>query len=273
MKIKFTKLPTTTGTIKVSLDGGQSFTDYNIADIHESGITLSDDQDYDKIQIQAPANILKNLNVVSSVKVDDGSSSVEEYETYIEKLYVYINSDYGHVYFGIDKHIFFDDEPNLFILYDNYYYKLNDSDNSVLPTADFEGYYIQLNGEIIPVMSKFSLTNGRFSGSDVDPDNLVNILTYEKGVGGTATIKGIEVNYKTDNPQLSGDDDYSYYYWDSPSISVTGNQYYLYRTEDGYKTIDEMAEELRTSLLSSGPVDVYAKLKDKQYYKLPIKLS
>ena len=70
MKIKFTKLPTNDGTIKVSLDGGQSFTDYNIADIHESGIPLEDNQDYEKIQIQAPANVLKNLNVVSGVKVE-----------------------------------------------------------------------------------------------------------------------------------------------------------------------------------------------------------
>ena len=70
MKINFTKLPTNDGTIKVSLDGDQSFTDYNVADIHESGIPLDDNQDYEKIQIQAPANVLKNLNVVSSVKVE-----------------------------------------------------------------------------------------------------------------------------------------------------------------------------------------------------------
>ena len=59
MKIKFTKLPTTNGIIKVSLDGGDSFTDYNIADIHKSGIPLDDNQDYEKIQIQAPANFQK----------------------------------------------------------------------------------------------------------------------------------------------------------------------------------------------------------------------
>ena len=70
MKIKFTKLPTTDGIIKISLDGGNSFKDYNVADIHESGIPLEDNQDYEKIQIQAPANVLKNLNVVSSVKVE-----------------------------------------------------------------------------------------------------------------------------------------------------------------------------------------------------------
>ena len=81
MKIKFTKLPTTDGTIKISLDGGQSFTDYNVADIHKSGVPLSDSQDYEKIQIQAPANILKNLNVISSVKVEGeggGTGSTNE---------------------------------------------------------------------------------------------------------------------------------------------------------------------------------------------------
>ena len=81
MKIKFTKLPTTNGTIKVSLDGGDSFTDYNIADIHKSGIPLDDNQDYEKNQIQAPANVLKNLNVVSSVKVEGegaGAGSTNE---------------------------------------------------------------------------------------------------------------------------------------------------------------------------------------------------
>ena len=80
MKIKFTKLPTTDGIIKISLDGGDSFKDYNIADIHKSGIPLNDNQDYEKIQIQAPANVLKNLNVVSSVKVegDGGAGSTNE---------------------------------------------------------------------------------------------------------------------------------------------------------------------------------------------------
>ena len=70
MKIKFAKLPTTDGIIKVSLDGGQSFTDYNVVDVHESGIPLEDNQDYEKIQIQAPANVLKNLDIVASVKVE-----------------------------------------------------------------------------------------------------------------------------------------------------------------------------------------------------------
>ena len=87
MKIRFTKLPTTDGTIKVSLDGGNSFKDYNVADIHEDGIPLADSQDYEKIQIQAPANILKNLNVVSGVKVDNGSGVDENNSLPITTIY------------------------------------------------------------------------------------------------------------------------------------------------------------------------------------------
>lgn len=75
MKIKFTKLPTTVGTIKISLDGGQSFTEHNIADIYESGIPLGASQNYEKIQIQGPSNVLKNLDVLSKVYVGDNEGS------------------------------------------------------------------------------------------------------------------------------------------------------------------------------------------------------
>ena len=59
MKIKFTKLPTNAGTIKVSLDGGNSFKDYNIADVHESGIPLEDSQDYEKFRFKLLQMFLK----------------------------------------------------------------------------------------------------------------------------------------------------------------------------------------------------------------------
>ena len=84
MKIKFTKLPTNDGIIKVSLDGGQSFTDYNVADVHESGIPLEDNQDYEKIQVKAPANVLKNLDIVASVKVEgEGAETGSTNEPFI----------------------------------------------------------------------------------------------------------------------------------------------------------------------------------------------
>ena len=49
--------------MNVSLDGGNSFKDYNIADIHKSGIPLEDNQDYEKIQVELAGmnKELKNL--------------------------------------------------------------------------------------------------------------------------------------------------------------------------------------------------------------------
>ena len=67
MKIEFTDLPTSGGKIQVSFDGGSSFADYNVEDVRESGISLEDNQDYEKIQIRGPANVLKNLNVVKNI--------------------------------------------------------------------------------------------------------------------------------------------------------------------------------------------------------------
>ena len=115
MKIKFTKLPTTNGTIKVSLDGGDSFKDYNIADIDKSGVPLSDSQDYEKIQIQAPANILKNLNVVSSVKVEGGEGGESGVSYTFEKdifeerevtYYCFAQDNDNRVWIGTDRGLF-----------------------------------------------------------------------------------------------------------------------------------------------------------------------
>lgn len=70
MKIIFKDSELNEGIVKISLDGGFTFTDYEIADVKESGIPLDDSQDYEKIKIKGPANILKNLNIFSSVKVE-----------------------------------------------------------------------------------------------------------------------------------------------------------------------------------------------------------
>ena len=57
MKIVFEGLELNEGIIKISLDGGFTFTDYEIADVKETGIFLDDSQDYEKIKIKGPANI------------------------------------------------------------------------------------------------------------------------------------------------------------------------------------------------------------------------
>lgn len=56
MKIVFEGSELKEGIIKVSLDGGFTFADYEIADVKESGIPLDDSQRYDKIK-----NTYKNL--------------------------------------------------------------------------------------------------------------------------------------------------------------------------------------------------------------------
>jgi hypothetical protein len=67
MKIVFNKLQTSKETIQVSLDGGSTYTPYVVSEIIETGIPLDDTQDYEKIRIKGPANVLKNLDVLSSI--------------------------------------------------------------------------------------------------------------------------------------------------------------------------------------------------------------
>lgn len=85
MKIVFEGSELKEGLIKVSLDGGFTFADYEIASVKESGIPLDDSQRYDKIKIKGPANILKSLDIVSNVKVEGKQASEES--DYEEVLY------------------------------------------------------------------------------------------------------------------------------------------------------------------------------------------
>jgi microcystin-dependent protein len=77
MKIKFTKLPSTTGIIQVSFDGGKKFTEYNVEEVSKSGIILSDTQDFSLIQIKSESTILTNLDVIKHIKLvgQKGTSS------------------------------------------------------------------------------------------------------------------------------------------------------------------------------------------------------
>jgi hypothetical protein len=83
MKIVFRNLPEGEGTVKVSLDGGNTFIDHQINTVRENGIPLADNQDYSKILIKGSANILRNLDILSRVKIDGGaaqsSSNIEWY--------------------------------------------------------------------------------------------------------------------------------------------------------------------------------------------------
>jgi hypothetical protein len=71
MKIIFEQKKINNGTVKISLDGGVTYEEYQIADVLESGISLKEDQNLSLIKIKGPANILQSAEVVSSIKVGD----------------------------------------------------------------------------------------------------------------------------------------------------------------------------------------------------------
>lgn len=138
MKIKFTKFPTTVGTIKISLDGGQSFTEHNIADIYESGIPLGAGQNYEKIQIQGPSNVLKNLDVLSKVYVGDNEGS---------------NNGDGN---GIGFLCFYDGSTPVV--------ELHDGDVSIIPTKHGFSYKIIMSNNYLNGLYKTLFPDSEYNG-------------------------------------------------------------------------------------------------------------
>lgn len=86
MKIVFKDSELSKGIIKISLDGGFTFTDYEITDVKETGIPLDDSQDYEKIKIKGPANVLKRLDVITTIPSDgnttEGLNFIMDTDTY-----------------------------------------------------------------------------------------------------------------------------------------------------------------------------------------------
>lgn len=77
MKIVFNKLQTSKETIQVSLDGGSTYTPYVVSEIVNDGIPLDENQEYDKIHIKGSSTVLKNLDVVQSINVNQGLENVK----------------------------------------------------------------------------------------------------------------------------------------------------------------------------------------------------
>ena len=74
MKIVFEDSELNKSIINVSLDGGFTFNDYEITDVKETGISLDDSQDYEKIKIKGPANVLKCLDIITKLKLENETS-------------------------------------------------------------------------------------------------------------------------------------------------------------------------------------------------------
>lgn len=98
MKIQFNALETLTGKVSVSLDNGETYTEYNVADVKDTGIELDDSQDISKIIIKGDVATLSNLSISKSVDieglkkdVDNLSSSVEQSNEQIQEIQINLN--------------------------------------------------------------------------------------------------------------------------------------------------------------------------------------
>ena len=69
MKLVFDKIKTKADSIQISLDGGKSYQTYNVQDLLENGIQLSDTQSYDKIKVQGEQVQLQDINVVTTLDI------------------------------------------------------------------------------------------------------------------------------------------------------------------------------------------------------------
>ena len=95
MKITFKSSKLQEGTVKVSFDGGNEFREYELAEVKDTGISLSDSQDLDKIKIKGPANILKNLEVISDIKLDNEGKQAPTIKNETEHYYAWVPFEDG----------------------------------------------------------------------------------------------------------------------------------------------------------------------------------
>ena len=72
MKIVFKELKNIDGVVQVSLDGGKNWEPYSIMRIKEDGgIAIPNDQDLSLIKIKSDSTVLNNLEVISSVNIEN----------------------------------------------------------------------------------------------------------------------------------------------------------------------------------------------------------
>ena len=193
MKIVFRNLPEGEGTVKVSLDGGNTFIDHQINTVRENGIPLVDSQDYSKILIKGSANILRNLDILSSVKVDGAAQNTGT--TY--KAYTWEQSDQV-IYIKDGSNVVYKKTPdNTVEELDRVYELTEDNGLERIRLENHKGYW--------------------YKTPDLDftvNEQTVGIpYTYEKPVYGlgTVTYKCYAYDQNTDG-QITDDDDMPNYY-------------------------------------------------------------
>lgn len=82
MKIVFRNSNLTEGPIQVSLDGGQTWNDYRIENVRETGIHLENTQDFSQIKIKGPLDVITTPELFSSISLESDIVFTTDTDTY-----------------------------------------------------------------------------------------------------------------------------------------------------------------------------------------------
>ena len=84
MRIEFTQLKTSTGTIQV--DFGDGYQTYNVSDVKDNGITIPETcTDYSSIKIKGSSKVLSDLDVIKNVGINTSSDYIKIKTIQLEK--------------------------------------------------------------------------------------------------------------------------------------------------------------------------------------------
>ncbi len=79
MKIIFDTLKTNDGKISISLDGGITYTEYNVSDVKDTGFQLDDSQDLSLIRLKSTTKVIDTLEVFKSIVAENQPFFVMNY--------------------------------------------------------------------------------------------------------------------------------------------------------------------------------------------------
>lgn len=84
MRIEFTQLKTSTGTIQV--DFGDGYRTYNVSDVKDNGITIPETcTDYSSIKIKGSSKVLSDLDVIKNVGINTSNDYIKIKTIHLQK--------------------------------------------------------------------------------------------------------------------------------------------------------------------------------------------
>ena len=269
MKIVFTKLNTSDRNIYIDFGNGEGWQEFSVAEARANGVHIPNDcVDYSEIRMKGKSNVFNNADVITSIKV------VEEENPEVIFGITPCDDSYGGIfvgYFGSENLDIDGNMPysSLYIKYNDQFYNMGQDSNGIIVNSEYTMKAIKLNNALLPVLSEFTIDGIQNQKYEYDPLNLVTISSYTKGVGGTATIKGVEVDYVVKDSDYTDDNDYSTYRWSSENVQLINEEIRLFTKEDGFIDEETMMSEIYQSIIENDP-HLYMKLRSGKIIRLPI---